>query len=112
MFLIDSNIIIYSALSENDFLRKYFYEQKNFVSVISEIEVLGYSKLSASEKNYFYACFELLHKIRIEDSIIQKSIQLKQAFKLSLGDSIIASTALIHNLTLLTRNTEDFKSID
>ena len=44
--------------------------------------------------------------------IILKSITLKQQKKLSLGDAIIAATAISENLSLLTANTKDFKHIE
>jgi len=37
---------------------------------------------------------------------------LKQQRKISLGDAIIAATALEHSLQLVTRNSKDFAWID
>jgi len=36
----------------------------------------------------------------------------KQARKIKLGDSLVAGTALLHDLTLVTRNVDDFTGID
>lgn len=47
----------------------------------------------------------------IDDSIIEKTIDLRKTHKLKLGDAIIAATALIHNLDIFSRNLSDFKSI-
>ena len=47
----------------------------------------------------------------IDDNIIQKTIDLRKAYKIKLGDAIIAATALEHNLNLLSRNLTDFKNI-
>ena len=38
----------------------------------------------------------------ISDEIIQKASALRQQKKISLGDALIAATALIHGLTLVT----------
>lgn len=49
--------------------------------------------------------------IGITDSIAERAIELRKARRISLGDSFIAATALIHGLTLVTRNTNDFVHI-
>ena len=46
-----------------------------------------------------------------EESIIMKTIEIRKQYKLKLPDAFIAATALVNNLTLLTRNLKDFKNI-
>ena len=48
----------------------------------------------------------------LDDAITQKTIELRRIKKLKLGDAIIAATALVYNLVIITRNTSDFKNID
>jgi predicted nucleic acid-binding protein len=44
--------------------------------------------------------------------VTQQTILLRRQYKkLKLGDAIIAATALVNNLTIITRNTSDFKNI-
>jgi hypothetical protein len=50
MRIIDSNIIIYSALDEFSYLREYLKDSQNYVSKFSEIEVLGYHGLKPIQK--------------------------------------------------------------
>lgn len=50
---------------------------------------------------------ELLRQL-IPDRALEKAVRLRQIKKMSLGDSLIAGTALVHDLTLVTRNTDDF----
>ena len=45
----------------------------------------------------------------IRDS--NQAIALRQQRRMGLGDAIIAATAIVHNLTLVTHNTEDFRWI-
>ena len=40
-----------------------------------------------------------------------KTAEIRKAFKIKLPDAIIAATALVHNLTLLSRNVGDFKQV-
>ncbi|EMM77923.1 toxin-antitoxin system, toxin component, PIN domain protein [Leptospira santarosai str. 2000030832] len=42
---------------------------------------------------------------------MQETIRLRQAYKIKTPDAIIAATALVHGLTLVSRNVPDFSSI-
>jgi predicted nucleic acid-binding protein len=44
--------------------------------------------------------------------VIAKTIELRKKYRIKLPDAIIAATAIVHELTLITRNTPDFKSIN
>ncbi|HAB54415.1 MAG TPA: hypothetical protein DCE80_19915 [Ignavibacteriales bacterium] len=47
----------------------------------------------------------------LSEDVVSKAIELRKNYKLKLADAIIAATALAHTLTLVTRNTNDFKKI-
>jgi predicted nucleic acid-binding protein len=47
----------------------------------------------------------------LDDAVAARAIALRQARKLGLADAIIAATALVHHLRLVTRNEEDFKHV-
>ena len=59
MYLLDSNILIYSAKPEYTFLRNYITNATaiSAVSVTKVIEVLGFHRLSPNDKEYFESCF-------------------------------------------------------
>jgi toxin FitB len=113
MYLLDSNILIYSAKTEYSFLRNYITNTiaVSAVSVATVIEVLGYHKLSSEDKTYFESCIALLQVFEVSQVISDKAVELRQKQKLSLGDAIIAATAIIHDCELVTRNIEDFVGI-
>ncbi len=48
----------------------------------------------------------------LTDDIIAQAILLRQQRQMSLGDSLIGATALLHNLTMVTVNVKDFNWID
>ena len=110
--LLDSNIIIYSADPAYSFLRKLIADKSPYVSVISKIEVLGYHKLQEKDRKLFSVFFADAPLIVLSDNIANKAIELRQKRNLSLGDSIIAATALEYDLTLVTRNTTDFTGVE
>lgn len=80
------------------------------VSVITQIEVLGFN---APEEHY-----QLLEDFindsivfQLTDEVIQCCIQLRKAHKIKLPDALIAATAIVYDLILITRNVSDFKKI-
>jgi predicted nucleic acid-binding protein len=50
--------------------------------------------------------------IQINQPVVEKTVLIRQQKKIGLGDAIIAATALVYNMTLVTRNISDFKSIE
>ena len=48
----------------------------------------------------------------LTNAVADEAIRLRQQRRIGLGDSIIAATAITNNLTLITRNIEDFHWID
>jgi len=111
--ILDSNIIIYSTIPEYKELREFLKknEYSLAVSAISKLEVLGYHKLKPNEKKALTKFFDSVRQIQINQEIIDKATVLKQQQKMSVGDAIIASTALVEEDTLLTNNTKDFEDI-
>jgi predicted nucleic acid-binding protein len=77
------------------------------VSFISYIEYLGYKDATKSSEEFI----ALANVIEINKLIIDACIAIRKAHKIKLPDAIIAATALVYNLTLITRNTGDFKHI-
>lgn len=108
MRLIDSNILIYASQPQHVFLRDFIKRADPVVSIVSYIEVLGYHKLTVTHRRYFKQLFVLIPPIPVDYSIAQKAVSLRQQRKMSLGDSIVAATALLGKYELVTRNTDDF----
>lgn len=111
MTLFDSNLIIYSVSDDYKQLRPMIIAPDAVISVITKIEALGYHKLPADDKDYFETLFESIPILPITDTIIDKAIELRQQKKMSLGDCLIAATALVNGFDLYTNNTADFVHI-
>lgn len=112
MILLDSDIIIYSALPQNIELRRRIVSGSPYASAISLVEVLGFHNITPNEALYFGDFFAATEVIPISEAIVEQAISLRQMRKMGLGDSLIASTALVHGLSLITNNSQDFKWIE
>lgn len=110
--LLDSNIIIYAAMPEYGALRRLIAERSPAVSAVSYVEVLGYHKLSDQQRRYFEKFFAAANVLAISEAVLDEAVKLRQLKKMTLGDSLIAGTALAHGLTLVTHNTADFKWVE
>lgn len=109
--LLDSNIIIYSAQPEYPQLRELIAEYTPAVSALSYLEVLGYHLLSEQQREYFEEFFQVAQVLPISQAVLEQAVILRQQRRMTLGDAIIAGTALVYGLILITRNTEDFRWI-
>ena len=89
-------------------LRRFIAEHTPAVSAVSYVEVLGYHKLTDSERQDLEAFFAAASVLPLSEAVLDRAVQLRQQRKMTLGDSLVAATALVHQLMLVTRNTDDF----
>ena len=108
--LLDSNIIIYSALPAHSSLLK-LLQPGTFVSAVSLVEVLGFPRLANADKLSFEKFFAAATVLPIDQAVITEAINLRSQRTMKLGDSLVAATAVVHSLTLVTHNTKDFSWI-
>ncbi len=115
-YLLDSNIIIYFLEGilpavASEFVNKALTTTPQ-VSVISKIEVLSWTPPVESNSLAIQHFLQESHVYLLDNYIVDKTIELRKNYKkIKLPDAIIAATALVNQLTLITRNESDFKSI-
>lgn len=110
--LLDSNIFIYAIQPEFAPLREWCLQQPIHASDISRLEVLGYHHLGDLDRHDLTELFTVTIVYPVSSSIILQAILLRQQRKMSLGDAVIAATALEHQQVLATRNVDDFEWIE
>ncbi len=113
-YLIDTNSVI-DFLGKKfpgsgmDFMSKVINEVP-VVSVITKIEVLGFNAKDEYQlllANFMYDATVL----DLTNNVVEVCIELRKKYKTKLPDAIIAATAIVYDLTLITRNLSDFKKI-
>jgi len=112
--LIDSNVIIdylggKIPVDKSEFMNAVINDMPA-VSIISKIEVLGFNA-PADELKLLECFFTDVLVLEMNNQIIEQTIVLRRNTKMKTPDAIIAATALVYDLTLITRNTSDFKNI-
>jgi len=110
--LLDSNIIIYAALPENEWLRRFIAEQAPSVSAVSMVETLGYHRLTEHEQRLLEEFFLVAEVLPISPGVLELAIHLRRQQSMALGDSLIAATALHWGRVLVTRNVKDFEWVE
>ena len=72
---------------------------------------MGFSGLRQDEAALFEGWFSCITLLDVTNNILRRAASLRRVRRMSLGDSIIAATALEHGLSLITRNIDDFKHL-
>ena len=109
--LLDSNIFIYGAKGANPALDAILDRTDLAAASITKIETLGFHRLSSLEQQWLETAFERMTILLLDESVAARAITLRQERKMGLADAIIAATALVHQMPLVTRNTGDFKHL-
>ena len=110
-YLFDTNIVIYyfNGLTADEALHQMLVESFN-LSVITRIEFLSWSEFAGNPALYNKARAFLGHArvLDLSEEIAEQTIRLRQQFKTKTPDAIIAATALVNDLKVVTHNTSDF----
>lgn len=110
MITLDSNIIILIA---NGKLRQpNFSSRKLACSVISKVETLGFHNITMQEAIEIGLMFDNMVVLPLNETTASLAIKLRQQKRMSLGDAIIAATALEYDCELWTANDKDFEHIE
>lgn len=115
MFTLDTNVLIYYAAGEKpavDFLLSNLEQGSTlFLSTITAVEFFSFPALSERERSAFEYLLPQLRLIPPDFTIALAAAELRRRYRIKLGDSVIAATALTTHSTLVTRNVRDFKKI-
>jgi predicted nucleic acid-binding protein len=114
-FLWDTNIAIYylqkqfPAVAE-DYIDDLVENNQSAISIITEIELLCWPTSTANDNETLNIFIEKSVVYPLNENVKEKTIEIKKQFKLKLPDAVIAATAVVMNLTLIS-NDRSFSKI-
>lgn len=79
------------------------------VSVVTKIEVLGFN----AHEQHCKILADFIHDanvLELTGSVVDETIEIRKKHKTKLPDAIIAASALVYDLIVISRNTADFKN--
>lgn len=109
--LLDTNILIYIAQPGGETLQAQIATASPAASLISRVEALGFHRITAEESARLDKVFAWVEVLPVGDAVAEAAILLRRVRRMKLGDALIAATALLYDLPLVTRNEEDFKHV-
>ena len=86
-------------------------DEESVISFISEIELQVWNPPDPADMLIYSEFVAESNIITVEDAIIKKTIEIRKNQKLKIPDAIIAATAIVNRLTLVSDNDIDFKNV-
>mgnify|MGYP002777636216 CR=1 FL=1 len=112
----DTNTAIYYLQQQfpphtEKFIDDLLIDEQPCISAITEIELLSWKTATEKDLEVLQNFINDALVIELEQPIKLKTAEIRKQHKVKLPDAIIAATALLYNLTLITRNAKDFENI-
>lgn len=120
-YLIDNNIIsgYFSGIYSNEAMRfvSRIIDNTPVVSVITQIEALSWITNDKSKEEIVKSFISDSHIISLNQEIVEECIKIRRSRKIRTPDAIIAATAIVNNLLLLStdnglKNIPDLKIVN
>jgi predicted nucleic acid-binding protein len=115
-YLWDTNVVIYYLqkqfpLEAEVYIDTLISSDLPIISSISEIELLCWNTQNENDIKIVKDFVKQINVIELESKIKEKTVEIRKQYKIKLPDAIIAATAIVYDLTLITRNKKDFDVI-
>lgn len=116
-YIWDTNTVIYYLQqqflpSAEKLMDSLVNEARPVISAITEIELLCWKFATKKDLDILHNFIDDALVIELEQPIKYKTAEIRKRQKIKLPDAIIAATAMVYELTLVSRNVSDFKNID
>lgn len=100
---VDTNILVNLAEGNKE-VDQYLEGNNLFVSVITEIELLGWHKITNPQRNFFQRLLRDCTVVGLINPIKDLTIELRQKHRIKLPDAVIAASSLHLDIPLITQD--------
>ena len=105
-FLLDTNIII-GLLKQHPTVVEYVFAWQPELnacaySAITRMELLGFTGITEDEVNGVQRLLNAMRYLPLDFAVEDAAIQIRRSVRIKLPDAVIAATAKVHGLQLLT----------
>jgi predicted nucleic acid-binding protein len=112
-YLMNSNVVIdfcNGRMPENG--RVFLMAVNPKISIVTNFELFATKNISKEEYELLekFVAFSIIHSVNKD--LVNTTIHIRQTYKVKLPNDIIAASALVHNLTLISRNSKYFSGIE
>lgn len=108
-FLFDTNAAVYLLSGR---LETELPDGRYGLSVITEIELLSFPRLSTAEEAAIFSLLETVERLPLTEKVRDSAIAIRRKHNLKLPDAVIAATALEWKATLLSNDKVYSKILD
>lgn len=108
-YIIDTNIVI-GILQNNKTILDLLDGKELFISFITELEILSFSKITQEEEQLIHEYLKDIKIIELNNYIKKETILLRRKYKIKLADTIILASSNYMGIPLLTRDKESQKA--
>lgn len=113
MYTIDTNILIYHANGEQKVSEFLFSACEKDISIIvptiAVVEFFSFPAITPRARELFHEIFPYFRIAALDYDLSLAAAEVRKKYKLKLGDSVIAATALVTNSALVTRDRQFLK---
>ena len=107
--LVDTNIVIY-ILKGSKGLAELVHSKYAYLSVISELELLSFPKITHQEEFVINSFISDMNLINLTEAVKRETKRIRRLYGLKLPDAIIAATSSVLNCQLVTAD-DDFQKV-
>jgi len=116
-YIWDTNIAIYSLQNgfsgkAGEIVKELLKDNQPVISAITEIELLCWRTATENDLRSIKGFIGTSLVIELHPAVKLQTVEIRKLHKIKLPDAIIAASALVYDLTLLTRNVKDFVAIE
>ena len=115
-YLIDNNAV--SSYFSGTFTEKGMrfmadvFDQTPIISVITEIEALSWINPDKSKEQIVKSFVQDANVLALTPAIVAQCVSIRRSRKIKTPDAIMAATAIVHDLTLITSDSDFNSSTD